>query len=132
MPTLIWSQDSNPVPSTAKVEIQENADGVIVGRLTLPKTAMKDAGMYSVRAENTEGSAESKAPLEVISKMGDGEPCEPSFSKPCAEDIYVDEGKPLVIECKVLGNPLPEIKFLKDGTPIDSQRGTINFDGQNV
>lgn len=45
------------------------------------------------------------------------EPKKPSFIKPL-NDIKVTVGQPINLEAQISGFPSPEIKWLKDGTPL--------------
>lgn len=56
------------------------------------------------------------------------EPLKPAFVKPL-KDLKVTIGQPLNLEAEIVGFPSPEIKWLKDGTPLRPSQA-LNFVNQ--
>lgn len=53
------------------------------------------------------------------------EPRAPSFVKPF-NDVTVVTGEPLALQAQIIGFPVPEIKWLKDGIPLRPSEA-VNF-----
>jgi Immunoglobulin I-set domain len=110
-----------------------------VHSLHIANVADKDAGRFSVIAENVAGKAWCSALLVVVEAsqlmMDDEEPPEtplvaatapqtmmarpipPRFSEPL-KNFTVEEGSPISLECRVAGEPEPLIRWYKEGRPL--------------
>lgn len=82
---------------------------------------------------NEAGEAETSAPLTVRSANKDDQPEERPMFLHGLRDVLVDEGQPLIIEAPFTGNPIPSVKWTKDGEPIEpSERILLTCDGRKV
>lgn len=79
-----------------------------------------DCGAYKVIISNTSG--ESAMTCAVAVKP---EPRAPVFVKPF-NDVTVIVGEPLALQAQIIGFPVPEVKWLKDGIPLRPSEN-VNF-----
>uniref|UniRef100_A0A915MU68 Ig-like domain-containing protein n=1 Tax=Meloidogyne javanica TaxID=6303 RepID=A0A915MU68_MELJA len=104
-PTIVWWKDGRQLFNDRYIQIQEG------GRLTIPRADISDAGTYACKAENIAGSAIKPLTLGVGS---------PPTILPSPETVYVQIGQTATLNCRVDGNPKPQIQWLKNGSPIDA------------
>ncbi|KAE8753085.1 hypothetical protein FOCC_FOCC000008 [Frankliniella occidentalis] len=118
-------------PDGKNIKVVSQPDGSHV--LVIEKVGPEHAGEYTVTATNDQGSVSSSAPLEVQGKTREGEPeAEPSFVRE-PRDTTADEGGPLCLSATFMGNPIPDVTWLKDGQPLEpSERVKITCDGKKV
>lgn len=65
--------------------------------------------------------------------MKDDQPEERPMLLHGLRDVITDEGQPLVIDAPFTGNPIPSVKWTKDGEPIEpSDRILLTCDGRKV
>ncbi|XP_071443881.1 protein Obscurin isoform X2 [Hetaerina americana] len=130
-PTLKWTHNGKEiVPDGERIRINEMPDGTVC--LLLDKTQPGDAGEYAVIASNEKGDTTSKAKLDVAGKDRDAPEEPPSFVHDL-RDVSTDEGSPLILEAPFLGNPIPDVKWTKDGAPVTpSDRNMLTCDGKRV
>lgn len=100
------------------VKINVTPDGCI--SLVIENVKPSDCGAYKVIISNSSG--ESAMICAVAVKP---EPRAPSFVKPF-NDVTVVVGEPLALQGQIIGFPVPEIKWLKDGIPLRPSE-TVNF-----
>lgn len=120
-PTLKWMKDGASFITSHRCQIQSLGDGRY--KLTIRDAKESDEGTYRVVATNDFGTTNSRATLKVgdqldlgagIRRPGEGQPKIPRFiTQP--NDVRATEGNPIKIECKVDGQPMPEIQWIKDG-----------------
>lgn len=79
-----------------------------------------DCGAYKVIISNTSGEAAMICAVAVKP-----EPRAPSFVKPF-NDANVVTGEPLSLEAQIIGFPVPEIVWMKDGIPLHPSEN-VNF-----
>ena len=135
---------NNELISVNDYEVNSFGD---VYSLHIPAVADKDAGRFTVIADNVAGKAWCSALLVVVEAsqlMGDelGSPPEtplgpeikpvagpmPLFSsKPAAaaprfaeqmKNVTVDEGSSVTLECRVAGHPEPVVRWYQEGRPL--------------
>ncbi|XP_075215544.1 obscurin isoform X3 [Lycorma delicatula] len=131
-PELTWSLNGKPLVVDGKhIKIVPGPDGSEC--LVIDKTTPKDAGEYSVTAKNSQGEVTTKAPLNVTSKNRKDSPEEkPAFIKDL-RDTYTDEGLPLSFSAPIIGNPIPDVEWEKDGVKLEpDDRIQITCDGNKV
>lgn len=109
------------------MQIDEDAEGNIT--LTLLSATLQDKGVYTVKANNSSGEAESFAQVTVEKKEVEKEMVQeveeeemeeeteeksvpPVFTKKF-EDATVKENDEVIFECAVNGSPVPEVNFLQ-------------------
>lgn len=100
------------------VKINITPDGYI--SLVIDNVKPSDCGAYKVIIANSSG--ESAMICAVAVKP---EPRAPVFVKPF-NDVTVVTGEPLALQAQILGFPVPEIKWLKDGIPLRPSEN-VNF-----
>ncbi|XP_020711861.2 obscurin isoform X6 [Athalia rosae] len=129
---LQWFHNGNElVPDGKHIKIIESPDGTHA--LVIDKARPQDTGDYEVVATNSQGSAASKATLNVARKGTSGHPEErPTFLCPL-RDISVEEGQPLSLSAPFVGNPIPDVQWTKDGKPVQmDDRVLSTCDGKKV
>jgi Immunoglobulin I-set domain len=92
------------------VKIDVSADGVVT--LVIDKIKPSDCGAYKIIISNSSGEAAMICAVAVKP-----EPRAPLFIKPFT-DVTAIVGEPLKLQAQILGYPVPEIEWLKDGIPI--------------
>ncbi|XP_021942897.1 obscurin isoform X2 [Zootermopsis nevadensis] len=131
-PTLKWTHNGKEiVPDGKSVKIVQLPDGTTT--LVLEKAKPEDAGDYEVTATNEKGSVSSKARLDVSDKgRGDAPEEKPAFIHGL-RDVTTEEGDILLLGAPFIGNPIPDVKWTKDGEPVvPSERIMLTCDGKKV
>ncbi|XP_064466282.1 obscurin-like isoform X4 [Ornithodoros turicata] len=107
-PTATWILNEKEIVDSENVEI------ACKGELYTLKIRGVDAstvGTVICKAKNSAGQASSEATLSL-------EVTSPVIQKELPSHVDVTEGEPLKLESKVGGEPLPDVKWLKDGKPV--------------
>ncbi|MCP9264251.1 Immunoglobulin I-set domain protein [Dirofilaria immitis] len=119
-PEIRWYRNGILLRPTNKINIENMPDGLCT--LTIEDCAMSDEGIYRCDAENSIGKARTQStvhierPVEKLErKIIEGEA--PRFVIPL-QDITVYAGSTIDLECKVIGEPMPTVKWSKDGMVI--------------
>lgn len=113
-PYLTWLKEGKPVTQTNRIYLSnENTE------LHIEHVKENDAGMYVCVAENSNGKTESGAKLTVRSIRG----APKLLVEPYDLDVFV--GSTIEIPCKGEGEPIPQVKWKKDGRTITS--GAIRY-----
>ncbi|XP_041477176.1 myosin light chain kinase, smooth muscle-like isoform X3 [Lytechinus variegatus] len=87
--------------------------------LVIAEVYPDDAGVYTCKIFNSAGSAECSCKVFVQESDIDG--CPPKFvQKP--RSINIDEGSSVTLSCKIDGEPLPTVTWIKDGRSIEPGR----------
>ncbi|KAK6627495.1 hypothetical protein RUM44_009973 [Polyplax serrata] len=124
-PDVRWYFNNQPIKITENTQIDEDAEGNIT--LTLLSATLQDKGVYTVKANNSSGEAESFAQVTVEKKEVEKEMVQeveeeemeeeteeksvpPVFTKKF-EDATVKENDEVIFECAVNGSPVPEVKW---------------------
>lgn len=100
------------------VKISCTPDGQI--SLVIDNVKPSDCGAYKVIISNTSGESAMICAVAV-----QPEPRAPSFVKPF-NDVTVVTGEPLALQAQIIGFPVPEVKWLKDGIPLRPSEA-VNF-----
>lgn len=95
--------------------------------LVLPEALLKDAGEYSVTAQNDCGSTSSSCHVSVKGRIpnetsdsefaSDIEPIKPSVQMPL-RDATVNESQSIRLDCIIVGQPEPEVIWYHKGRPV--------------
>lgn len=119
------------IPDGQRIKVVNLPDGSQA--LIIDKVTPEDAGEYQVIAGNTEGTSSCKGVVSVVGKLQSDVPEEkPAFVNPM-RDVYVEEGQPLSLSASFVGNPIPEVNWTKDGTPLQpADRLTVTCDGKKT
>ncbi|XP_063617006.1 obscurin isoform X2 [Cydia splendana] len=131
-PTIKWTHNGKEiVPDGTHIKIVSQPDGTHA--LLIDKATAEDGGDYGVIAVNDQGESASNAKLTVASRQDDSSPQErPQFIHGL-RDVTAEEGQPFSISAPFVGNPIPEVTWMKDGVPLKpSEKIQLTCDGKRV
>uniref|UniRef100_A0A914I5C8 Muscle M-line assembly protein unc-89 n=1 Tax=Globodera rostochiensis TaxID=31243 RepID=A0A914I5C8_GLORO len=111
-PQLEWLKDGEPVQIDGQHIVRKD-DEAVVGRhsLTLQDACLEDAGLYTCKASNKAGEAESRGRLSVQEEIET-----PRFTEGL-KDMHIKEDESATLSVTVTGKPKPEVHWYKDGAP---------------
>uniref|UniRef100_A0A2A4IWL9 Uncharacterized protein n=1 Tax=Heliothis virescens TaxID=7102 RepID=A0A2A4IWL9_HELVI len=89
-------------------------DGLIT--LEVLNAVVSDSAEYTCTVENENGSVNTVANLKVYPSF-EASPIPPTFTRSIRDTYHLAENE-LVLECRIRGQPLPTITWLKDDKPI--------------
>ncbi|KAL3985553.1 Immunoglobulin I-set domain family protein [Acanthocheilonema viteae] len=106
-----------------------------VATLTIDETFVEDTAVYTVRAQNVAGLAESSAKLVVKSRSEMGLQAEESF-KPRfirqLRNITITEGDDAFLDCIIIAVPEPKVVWYKEEEAIkESEHIELQFEGDH-
>ncbi|XP_043255290.1 obscurin-like isoform X3 [Colletes gigas] len=131
-PALQWFKNGEEIiPDGHRIKTVGLPDGSQA--LIIERATPEDAADYQVVASNTEGTASCKGTISIMNKLQpDVAEEKPTFVNPM-RDANVEEGQPLNLSASFVGNPIPEVSWTKNGTPVQpSERVTITCDGKKT
>uniref|UniRef100_A0A674IMN9 Hemicentin-1 n=1 Tax=Terrapene triunguis TaxID=2587831 RepID=A0A674IMN9_9SAUR len=106
LPSITWLKNGRPIPLNSSVRILSG------GRtLRLMQTKVEDAGQYTCIITNAAGEARKHFGLSVLVPPG-------IVGENKLEDVKVKEKHSVTLTCEVIGNPIPQITWVKDGQPL--------------
>lgn len=107
-PVVNWYKDDEPLLEdySGHVVLSEDRQS-----LEIVRSIPQDEGVYTCMAENDAGTAEMAYQLDVLVPPGINLP------QPL-QTLQVVTGRPLKIECPVVGDPPPLVTWLKKGQPV--------------
>nr|CAD7197525.1 unnamed protein product [Timema douglasi] len=110
--------DTNTVAGTSQIT-QEHV-------LALERLGVGQGGKYTCLASNQVGVAEKNFRLKILvaPKL--------SENRDHSNTIESLEGLPITIKCPVVGNPVPDIHWMKDDRPLDDEPLVEEADGQTL
>lgn len=120
-PEIKWYRNGTLLKPNDKISIENTPDGKCT--LTIKDCNMTDEGVYRCEASNAHGTAKTQANAHVDMQLSKAEPLKvaegqaPRFVVPL-EDSSVFKGSNVPLECKVAGDPIPSVKWTKDGNPL--------------
>uniref|UniRef100_A0A9J2P3W7 Immunoglobulin I-set domain protein n=1 Tax=Ascaris lumbricoides TaxID=6252 RepID=A0A9J2P3W7_ASCLU len=120
-PEIKWYRNGMLMRSIGRIKIENYDDGRCT--LSITDCTMSDEGIYRCEAENSFGRAKTQSTTHVQMALGKTEKKKvaegeaPRFVIPL-QDMRVYVGTSIDLECKVVGNPPPQVKWSKDGAPI--------------
>lgn len=143
-PTISWYKNGTPIKGTRDTDNDVHTLSIITANIT-------DAGEYTLKAENSEGSVETTATLHVLRKyyiramnslsklshilafeQDDSHPEPPLFLERFEEKM-VKQKQPIELSARVVGNPVPEITWLKNNRVLHpSDRIIQSYDGEHI
>ncbi|XP_037951991.1 obscurin isoform X2 [Teleopsis dalmanni] len=131
-PTLKWFHNGQEIlPQNKQVAFIENPD--LSQSMIIEKATQADSGLYEVVAINDKGSTPSKAVVTVLPITNESKAEEAPLFVSSISDVNVSEGEPLVLSASILGNPIPEAIWSKDGIPLQpNERTLMTCDGDSV
>ncbi|EYB87861.1 hypothetical protein Y032_0256g374 [Ancylostoma ceylanicum] len=120
-PEIKWYRNGTLVRDTTRTTIETTEEGVCT--LTVRECTMSDEGIYRCEAENKYGKAKTQATSHVQISLGKGEAPKLEMGSPPKFVIPLEDQTVLIngiidLECKVTGQPMPQVKWSKDGGPI--------------
>uniref|UniRef100_A0A4W6D352 Hemicentin-1 n=1 Tax=Lates calcarifer TaxID=8187 RepID=A0A4W6D352_LATCA len=98
LPSISWLKDGRPIKASSSVRILSGGRS-----LRLMHAAVEDAGRYTCIVSNSAGEERKNFDIDILGKQ--------------IVNVYV-----LTSLDNFLGNPVPEIKWLKDGQPLVPDR----------
>ncbi|KJH44301.1 immunoglobulin I-set domain protein [Dictyocaulus viviparus] len=120
-PEIKWYRNGILIRDSSRITVETTSDGNCT--LTVRECTMSDEGVYRCEAENKHGKAKTQATAHIQISIGKTEAPKleigspPRFIVPL-EDQTVTIGGIIDLECKVTGEPMPQVKWSKDGGPI--------------
>ncbi|XP_074858282.1 hemicentin-1 isoform X3 [Carettochelys insculpta] len=106
LPSIIWLKNGRPISLNGSVRILSG------GRtLRLTHTRVEDAGQYTCVVTNAAGEVRKHFGLSVLVPPG-------IVGENKLEDVKVKEKHSVTLSCEVIGNPVPQIIWVKDGQPL--------------
>ncbi|KAG9483372.1 hypothetical protein GDO78_009341 [Eleutherodactylus coqui] len=111
LPLITWLKDGVPVETTDNVRLLYNGK-----KLEIKNTGEQHQGLYTCVATNIAGETEIKYDVHILvpPTIEDTED---------REEYIVISNHPIELECYVTGTPIPTIRWLKNGIPIDTGGG---------
>ncbi|KAG7313055.1 hypothetical protein JYU34_000136 [Plutella xylostella] len=114
-PKVTWFQ--NGVVITNKLKYKTKiTEGLIT--LEVLNAVPSDSAEYCCTAENENGSVSTSANLKVYPSF-EASPIPPTFTRSIRDTYHLAENE-LVLECRIRGQPLPTISWLKDDKKIEN------------
>lgn len=96
--------------------------------MIIPESYPKDAGTYTITAKNLAGEAYSTCHVSVKGRLpnetsdsemaSDSDPIKPSVQLPLKDVVSVFEGKPVRLDCIIVGQPEPEVIWYHNERPV--------------
>ncbi|XP_065300526.1 obscurin isoform X6 [Dermacentor albipictus] len=125
--TTEWLKDGRKLEPSSRVALTQEPDGTVL--LSIEHATPADAGKYVCVAKNPEGKAESTSAVKVT-ELPKYEPQIVDELKPAV----FTEGEPGKLEAKVSGDPMPDVKWIKDGKdlPEDNRIRSTTSPGGDV
>ncbi|XP_075733477.1 obscurin isoform X6 [Rhipicephalus microplus] len=125
--TTEWLKDGEKLEPSSGVALSQEPDGTVL--LSIDHATPADAGKYVCVAKNPEGKAESKSTVKVAEL--------PKFEPKIVDELkpaVFTEGEPGKLEAKVSGDPMPDVKWIKDGKelPDDNRIRSTTSPGGDV
>ncbi|XP_034438633.1 hemicentin-1 isoform X1 [Hippoglossus hippoglossus] len=110
LPAISWLKDGRPIKATSSVRILSGGRS-----LRLMHAAVEDAGRYTCIVSNSAGEERKNFDIDIL--------VPPSIvSEGSVVDTKVKEKHNITLTCEASGNPVPEIKWLKDGQTLVPDR----------
>ncbi|KAK2908097.1 hemicentin-1 isoform X2 [Channa argus] len=105
-PTITWMKDGQPIKGSGSVLVLSGGRS-----LRLMHAVVEDAGRYTCVVSNSAGEDRKDFDLDIL--------VPPSIvDEGTLVDAKVKEKHNITLTCEASGNPVPEIKWLKDGQPL--------------
>lgn len=122
-PKVQWFKNSQEITENKKVDKD-------VHSLTIVTATENENGEYTIKATNSAGTAFSGCTL-TVEEIG------ARFESPLFitrfEEVIVKQSETIVLSAKVIGNPTPDIMWLRNNKPLHpSDRIKPDFDGENL
>ncbi|KAL7039652.1 hypothetical protein ACKWTF_000058 [Chironomus riparius] len=121
---VTWHHNGIRLRPSRKIQASLDCDGIV--SLIITETTVKDAGTYTCVASNAVGRVESTCRINIIENSDKKSRVIPSIVAPDApyskEPLFLIrprsseafEGDTVIIMCEVIGDPKPEVLWLRD------------------
>ncbi|TNN05360.1 Muscle M-line assembly protein [Schistosoma japonicum] len=109
-PEVIWTREQVDISNKENYKITTTSTS---SQLVISKVLLEDTGNFSVILRNPAGQACSKSRLTVTQIKVSGK--SPEFVPPLIESHVVEAGEPITFECKVVGEPTPQVHWERNG-----------------
>ncbi|GAB0092620.1 Obscurin [Sergentomyia squamirostris] len=110
IPQVKWFKDGEKLEPSEHVKMTNLPDGTV--KLEIQQAQPSDCGAYKLVITNPNGTHEALCAVAV-----NPEPRKPAFIRPLS-DAKVVAGDVLKLEAEVIGFPVPEVQWYKDGVPV--------------
>ncbi|XP_075991256.1 uncharacterized protein LOC142986608 isoform X6 [Anticarsia gemmatalis] len=114
-PKITWYKNGVVLDNKLKYRTKF-IDGLIT--LEVLNAVPGDSAEYSCTVENENGSVNTSANLKVYPSF-EASPIPPTFTRSIRDTYHLAENE-LILECRIRGQPLPTITWLKDEKPVSS------------
>uniref|UniRef100_A0A0K8U7P3 Muscle M-line assembly protein unc-89 n=2 Tax=Bactrocera latifrons TaxID=174628 RepID=A0A0K8U7P3_BACLA len=118
-PEIKWIKNGIALHPSTSINFINNPNGLV--GLSIDNVQPEDAGVYKCLIANKEGEIEGSSTVTVCAVEK-----EPEFIREL-HDTNCIEGFPVKMQVKVLGNPLPDIKWFNNGQEILPKEGRYTF-----
>uniref|UniRef100_A0AAV2KYV0 Ig-like domain-containing protein n=1 Tax=Knipowitschia caucasica TaxID=637954 RepID=A0AAV2KYV0_KNICA len=106
LPDITWLKDGQPITTSSSVRILSGGRS-----LRLMHSALEDSGRYTCIVSNTAGEERKDFDLNIL--------VPPSIvDEGTVQDTKVKEKHNITLSCAATGNPVPEVRWQKDGQPL--------------
>ncbi|CAH8612085.1 unnamed protein product [Schistosoma intercalatum] len=109
-PEVTWAREQVDINNRENYKITTTST---TSQLVISKVLLEDTGNFSVTLRNPAGQACSKSRLTVTQIKVSGKA--PEFIPPLIESQIVEAGEPITFECKVTGEPTPQVHWERNG-----------------
>ncbi|VDO96214.1 unnamed protein product [Heligmosomoides polygyrus] len=119
MPTIRWLRGGRTIEDMSNYILSPRGE-----TLMILKARRADAGSYSCVAKNVVAETEASFMVTVL--------VPPHIDEPLDQNPHIVQGKTLSFFCPVLGNPEPQVEWLRDGLPLTRNERTSVLDGKHL
>uniref|UniRef100_A0A095A5L1 Muscle M-line assembly protein unc-89 n=1 Tax=Schistosoma haematobium TaxID=6185 RepID=A0A095A5L1_SCHHA len=109
-PEVTWAREQVDINNRENYKITTTST---TSQLVISKVLLEDTGNFSVTLSNPAGQACSKSRFTVTQIKVSGKA--PEFIPPLIESQIVEAGEPITFECKVTGEPTPQVHWERNG-----------------
>ncbi|XP_044055859.1 hemicentin-1 isoform X2 [Siniperca chuatsi] len=110
LPAITWMKDGRPIKASSSVRVLSGGRS-----LRLMHAAVEDAGRYTCIVSNSAGEERKNFDLDILVPPN-------IVDEGTVWDTKVKEKHNITLTCEASGNPVPEIKWLKDGQLLEPDR----------
>jgi len=122
VPSVKWFKDGKCIDDNTDYVFENDLESGSV-KLLAKSSDQKHSGIYKALIANELGEISTECQVSVVKK-----PAKPTFSV-VLEDQELDQHSALVLKAVAVGNPEPQIQWLKDDVVLDSYEVLTNDDG---
>lgn len=117
-----WYRDDNTIGASGRFQLDSTESGIY--KLVCHNAQPDDTATYRCVLTNAVGIAQSACEVTVVDRQGQKAPV---FEKPL-DDQTVISGSEVTLNCRVVGDPEPQVVWMKDGERLSTNRRiTLRF-----